>query len=105
VGRSRQPRMFIMVLFPEPLIPTIATNSPRATRKLTSTRARTTTVPVTEFFSTCSSSMSGASMPRVPSARCSEESRPAFLVVLVGLVGHDLGGDGQLARLELEIGR
>ena len=29
-GRSRQPRMFISVLLPEPLVPTMATNSPRA---------------------------------------------------------------------------
>jgi hypothetical protein len=46
-GRSRQPMMFIMVLLPEPLVPTIATNSPRAMVSVTSRSARTSTASVT----------------------------------------------------------
>ena len=46
VGRSRQPRMFIIVLLPEPDGPTIATNSPGSTSRLTSSRAGTSTWPI-----------------------------------------------------------
>jgi hypothetical protein len=46
VGRSRQPRMFIIVDLPDPLVPTMATNSPCAIVRFTSRIACTTPPPV-----------------------------------------------------------
>src|SRR5438876_10973659 len=46
VGRSRQPRRFIRVDFPEPLAPIRATNSPRLISRDTPRTAGTSTSPV-----------------------------------------------------------
>jgi hypothetical protein len=47
VGRSRHPMMFIIVLLPEPLVPTIAHSSPALMPRFTSRSARTTVGPDT----------------------------------------------------------
>src|SRR5438045_654066 len=47
--------------------------------------------------------MSEASMARSPSASRSEEPRPALLLVLIRLVGHDFRLGGKLRRLELGV--
>src|SRR6478752_4935505 len=45
LGSSRQPRMLIVVDFPEPLAPVIATNSPARTSRFTPSSARTAASP------------------------------------------------------------
>src|SRR6185503_11144828 len=45
-GRSRHPRMFIIVLLPDPDGPTIATNSPGWMARLTSSSAGTSRRPM-----------------------------------------------------------
>ena len=46
VGRSRQPIVFIIVLFPDPLAPMMATNSPGSMARDTLRTAMTSTSPV-----------------------------------------------------------
>ncbi len=59
VGRSRQPRMCISVLFPEPDGPMRATYSPRRMVRLTPFRARMTSLPTRYTLVTSRTSITG----------------------------------------------
>ena len=62
MGVSKQPKMFIQVLLPDPLGPITATNSPGKTRRATPRRASMAALPVPYTLVTPLSSMSGSAV-------------------------------------------
>ena len=86
--------VFIIVDFPEPLAPMMATNSPRLTRNDTLRMACTSTSPVTYTFLMLSSAMIGVSFAQV---RPGIDRRNAHLV---HIAAHGIARNRTKLRLE-----
>src|SRR5262245_62101867 len=88
--------MFMSVLLPEPLAPTIATSSPGAIVKSTSVSARTISGPLRYSLPIPSRStrgVDGSSMMPAATIRASlsENAQELFRALRVALLGHDVG--------------